>query len=69
MHAKIGKLVMLIALLFSVTVFGQTTPTVYTDKSDYQPGEVVIIEGDGWQSGETVKLEIDHSTVTHGNTI
>ena len=69
MHSKIGKLVMLIALLFSVTAFGQTTPTVYTDKSDYQPGDVVIIEGDNWQSGETVKLEIDHSTVTHGNTI
>ncbi|HEX6429071.1 MAG TPA: MBG domain-containing protein, partial [Niastella sp.] len=69
MHTKTGMLVMLIALLFSATAFGQTTPTVYTDKSDYQPGEVVIIEGDGWQSGETVRLDIDHSTVTHGNTI
>jgi hypothetical protein len=69
MQSKTGMLVMLIALLFSVTAFAQTTPTVYTDKSDYQPGDVVIIEGDGWQSGETVKLEIDHSTVTHGNTI
>ncbi|MDQ3846190.1 MAG: hypothetical protein M3342_19605, partial [Bacteroidota bacterium] len=55
-----------------LTAFAQgqtTTPTVYTDKADYLPGETVIIEGDGWKAGEQVKLEIDHSTVTHGNTV
>jgi hypothetical protein len=62
-------LVMLIAILCAISSFGQTIPTVYTDKIDYQPGDVVIIEGDGWRPGEQVKLEIDHSTITHGNTI
>ncbi|WP_205510691.1 MBG domain-containing protein [Longitalea arenae] len=70
MHTKMGMLVILIAMLFSVRTVGQTTnATVYTDKADYQPGEVVIIEGDGWLPGEPVKLDIDHSTVTHGNTV
>ncbi|MCS3798437.1 hypothetical protein GGD38_003807, partial [Chitinophagaceae bacterium OAS944] len=64
-----GVLVTLITLLLAITSIGQTIPTVYTDKLDYQPGEVVIIEGDGWRPGEQVKLEIDHSTITHGNTI
>jgi hypothetical protein len=62
-------LVMLIAILCAITSIGQTIPTVYTDKADYQPGDVVIIEGDGWRPGEQVKLEIDHSTISHGNTI
>ncbi|WP_207510372.1 MBG domain-containing protein [Longitalea luteola] len=70
MHTKLGMLAMLIAMLFTARTLGQTTnATVYTDKADYQPGEVVIIEGDGWLPGEPVKLDIDHSTVTHGNTI
>jgi hypothetical protein len=43
--------------------------TVYTDKTDYYPGETVIIQGDGWEPGEQVKLEIDHSTISHGNTV
>ncbi|HEY1202498.1 MAG TPA: MBG domain-containing protein, partial [Niastella sp.] len=64
-----GVLVTLVTLLLAITSIGQTIPTVYTDKLDYQPGEVVIIEGDGWRPGEQVKLEIDHSTITHGNTI
>ncbi|THU31526.1 T9SS type A sorting domain-containing protein [Niastella caeni] len=68
MHTK-RMMVMLITLLCSVTAFSQTIATVYTDKSDYQPGDVVIIEGDGWRPGEQVKLDIDHSTVTHGNTV
>jgi len=42
--------------------------TVKTDKADYLPGDVVLITGDGWQAGEQVKLEIDHSTISHGNT-
>ncbi|WP_165760456.1 immunoglobulin domain-containing protein, partial [Niastella populi] len=68
MHIK-GIMVTLVTLLMAISSFGQLVPTVYTDKADYQPGEVVIIEGDGWRPGEQVKLEIDHSTITHGNTV
>ncbi len=55
-------------LASNAAVFGQTA-TVYTDKADYLPGEIVIIQGDGWQAGEQVRLEIDHSTISHGNTV
>src|SRR5689334_20907788 len=68
MHTK-RLLVTLITLLLAIPSIAQTLPTVYTDKTDYQPGEVVIIEGNGWSPGEQVKLEIDHSTITHGNTV
>ena len=68
MHTK-RLLVTLITLLLAIPSIAQLLPTVYTDKSDYQPGEVVIIEGDGWGAGEQVKLEVDHSTITHGNTV
>lgn len=47
----------------------QTTATVYTDWPDYLPGDIVVIEGDGWQAGEAVTLVIDHSTISHGNTV
>jgi uncharacterized protein YjdB len=69
----------LLALTLFATIFlglsavnAQSTDanaSVYTNKSDYSPGETVIIEGEGWQAGEQVKLELDHSTVSHGNTI
>lgn len=32
--------------------------TVTTDKTDYQPGEMVTITGSGWTAGETVRLSI-----------
>src|SRR5687768_1355628 len=48
--------------------FAQTA-TVYTNKPDYLPGDIVVIEGDGWKPGEQVKLDVDHSTISHGNTI
>lgn len=32
--------------------------TVTTDKTDYQPGETVVITGSGWTAGETVRLNI-----------
>ncbi len=44
-------------------------PTISTDREDYLPGDIVLIEGDHWLPGEQVRLEIDHSTVSHGNTI
>ena len=60
---------LVITLLSFAKGFAQTSTTVYTDKPDYHPGDTVIIQGDGWQPGEQVKLEIDHSTITHGNTV
>ncbi|MFZ9386235.1 MAG: hypothetical protein ACO25B_00005, partial [Chitinophagaceae bacterium] len=47
-------------------VAGQAT--VMTDKADYYPGDTVVITGSGWWPGETVQLDIEHSTVSHGFT-
>ena len=35
--------------------------TVKTDKSDYAPGETVIISGSNWQPGESVNLLVEHN--------
>src|SRR6187399_571279 len=32
--------------------------TVETDKDDYYPGDIVTIDGSGWEPGETVTLNI-----------
>ena len=37
------------------------TATVSTNYADYQPGDIVVITGSGWQPGETVTLKIDES--------
>ena len=39
--------------------------TVTTDKTDYQPGDTVIISGQGWQAGDTVSLLIHPDPQTH----
>src|SRR5689334_10406506 len=31
-------------------------PTVQTDRSDYQPGDTVIVTGSGWQPGAAITL-------------
>src|SRR5437762_7702731 len=36
----------------SVSAVPATTATVTTDKSDYLPGETVVISGSGWTAGE-----------------
>ncbi|HET6349069.1 MAG TPA: FG-GAP-like repeat-containing protein [Candidatus Krumholzibacteria bacterium] len=49
----------LIALLLAVSAtvaFG--TASVSTDKENYQPGETVLISGEGWLPGETVALTV-----------
>lgn len=60
---------LLVLVFFLLTAFGAQAQTIKTDQADYLPGDIVQITGDGWQSGEQVKLEIDHSTISHGNTV
>ena len=40
---------------------GPNGETVTTDKSDYEPGETVVISGTGWTANEAVALNIDDS--------
>src|SRR4051794_6766880 len=40
---------------------GSTGATVTTDKSDYMPGETVVISGTGWTPNQAVALHIDDS--------
>lgn len=45
-------------LVAGIGAIGQSTVT--TDKNDYFPGEYVIITGTGWQSDDSVRLNIAH---------
>ena len=47
-----------VVLLFFVGMI-LNAQTVTTDKSDYIPGETVVITGSGWTPGETVQLYIE----------
>ena len=42
--------------------------TVTTDKTDYQPGETVVISGSGWAAGETVSLTLTEDPARHAET-
>lgn len=44
--------------LKTVAIMSSSAAMVTTDKTDYSPGETVIITGTGWQAGETVGLRI-----------
>src|SRR6266540_4955497 len=46
----------------SAALYTSSTATVTTDKTDYSPGETIIITGAGWQPGETVNLNIHRDT-------
>src|SRR5215218_6132629 len=35
------------------------TPSVWSDKADYAPGELVTLAGAGWQPGETVNIVVN----------
>ena len=48
-------------LLLSMQLSAQT---VTTNKTDYLPGETVLITGSGWTAGETVNLVIEHQIFT-----
>ena len=54
-------LLFLLLLTGFFTVVQAQTATLNTDKSDYAPGEPVIITGSGWQPGENVNLLIEHN--------
>ena len=42
--------------------------TVTTDKTDYLPGEMVVISGSGWAAGETVSLTLRQEPAGHADT-
>jgi len=46
----------------SAALYASSAATVTTDKTDYSPGETIIITGTGWQPGETVSLNIHRDT-------
>ena len=54
----------LILLLMAMSISGRAQ-TVTTNKTDYMPGEYVIITGTGWQASETVNMVIDHQIFSH----
>jgi hypothetical protein len=46
----------------TAVLFESSAATVTTDKTDYAPGETVVITGTGWLPGETVTLNIHRDT-------
>lgn len=50
-------------LLFHLTFLSTPSDaaTFATDKPDYQPGDVVIITGTGWQPGRVVQLYLEET--------
>jgi hypothetical protein len=46
----------------TAVLFESSAATVTTDKTDYQPGETVVITGTGWLPGETVTLNLHRDT-------
>jgi hypothetical protein len=47
------------SVLKTAVIMTSSSATVTTDKTDYLPGETVIITGTGWLAGETVALLLD----------
>ena len=45
-------------VLSSTSLFTQSSATITTDRSDYHPGDTVVISGGGWQAGEMVRLTL-----------
>src|SRR6266508_2472089 len=40
---------------------------IQTDRSDYLPGELIIVTGSGWDPGETVTLLLHGGPTTHAD--
>jgi hypothetical protein len=54
--------------LKSTVSLSSSAATVTTDKTDYAPGDTVIITGAGWQPGETVRLVLHREPTTSPDT-
>jgi hypothetical protein len=50
--------------LMSSTTTQSSSATVTTDKTDYQPGDIVHMSGTNWQPGETVQLTLHRDNGT-----
>ena len=50
--------------LMSAMTTSSSSATVTTDRTDYQPGDTVIIAGANWQAGETVQLTLHRDNDT-----
>lgn len=50
--------------LMSTMSLSSSAATVTTDKTDYQPGDIVIITGTNWLPGETVQLRLHRDNDT-----
>lgn len=55
-------------VLKSVVVMSSSAASVTTNQTDYQPGDQVIISGEGWQPGETVTLLLHREPQTSEDT-
>lgn len=58
-----GSLIKNVSQLFQIDVAEAettSTPTVETDKQDYQPGETAMITATGFAPGAVVKLQVQH---------
>ena len=51
--------------LLTAAVSPAQSATVSTNKTDYAPGETVIITGTGWSPGETVMMILHETPTTH----
>src|SRR5690349_17264272 len=58
-----------ISLLLSLAAvsFVQAQATLTSDQQDYPPGSTVILTGSGFQSGETVKVQVLHYDINGDN--
>src|SRR5439155_8215967 len=52
----------------TAVLFDSSASTVTTVKTDYAPGETVIITADGWQPGETVDMVLHREPLTQPDT-
>ncbi len=52
-------------MLLSAATIAQLAPTVTTNKSDYSPGEYVIVTGSNWEPGQVVKLTFTETPLLH----
>jgi len=61
----LGAILILVGLLASSKVHmaqvSTSSPTITTDKSDYAPGETVVMSGSGWIPGQPVALHLEES--------